>query len=186
MVNLLQQLVTNMKAKKITIMGILVLMVQLASAQKPSVSIEIPKDINISLSDKYAGTWEWTSSNSSFTVVLKRNKPGEPMEYFLSGWYRYIKNGRVVINQLDKLDSVKYAALAGSVLKGNDTLKVAFTDETNGKLQRGTINFIDGSFSRINIKLKGKNYREGISLGKRKEYAEKVPENLNIVLKRIN
>jgi hypothetical protein len=173
-----------MKMKNL-IIAILALIAQCGFAQQPNPNVEPSRDINTYLSDQYAGKWEWSLGNSSFTLVLKRNATGLDT-YFLHGWYRYIKNGNLIIDQLNKLDSAKYAGLTGFILKGNDTVKISFSEVTRDKLQRGTINFIDGNQSQILIKLKTDEHRESIYIGKRKEYADKLPENLNLKLKRIN
>ena len=134
--------------------------------------------------DKYAGTWEWKSGNSSFTIVLKRKQIATGV-YLLNGWYRYIKNGQIVIDKLNKVDSVKHSGLSGYAVNGNDTLTIIFSDETRNKLRNGIIFFVGGE-NRILIHLTNNRTHSLSQIGQKKiYYYDTLPTDRDIELTRM-
>lgn len=155
-------------------------------AQDPKVFDPI-RDLNILEMNKYVGTWEWKSNNTSFILVLKKWKAGENL-YLINGWYRFTKNGKTVINQLDSVDKVKYSGLTGSIIKGNDSLKFSFSDPTREELRHGSLSFIGGNLNRLIFKLQMEKrpQRTNQFAPKRgKIFTEKIPSDLNLTMNRV-
>lgn len=55
-------------------------------------------------SDKFVGTWQWTSGTDTLTVILeKQTDTSMPAKHneVIAGWYRYVKNGRQKVSNLE-------------------------------------------------------------------------------------
>ena len=170
--------------KQITIILVLSFIFFRASAQKNSSFVPVD-NLNLALMDKYAGTWEWKSGTSSFTLVLKKQQIATRLQ-ILNGWYRYVKNGKTIIDKISKIDSIKYSGLSGYTVKGNDTVNMIFADDTRDKEKSGIIFFVNGDENKISIKFnKDENHPlKHLRFSPRKVYEDLIPENLNIILTR--
>lgn len=135
---------------------------------------------------KFIGKWKSKSKKTSFTLIIKKKKIG-PIPLLL-GWYQYTENGKIVINYLDSLDKAKTSGLAGFAKKGNDTLKISFTDITRDELSHGTLNFVKGNLNKLLFKINdekrhGPHFR--FTIEKRPIFTKKIPYDLNMIMNRI-
>ncbi|WP_316820293.1 DUF6705 family protein [Pedobacter gandavensis] len=172
--------------KKIIFFGVLFLILNYAQAQQTK-TFDPKRDLDLVRMDKFVGTWEWKSKNTTYTLILKKWKAGDNF-YVIAGWYRFIKDGKIVVDQLDNSNSIKHAGLTGTLTKENDSLNFSFKDLTRKELRHGTLNFVNENPGKILFKLKSEKRRQSLSeLGTKsgKLSAEKVPHDLNIILNKV-
>jgi len=142
--------------KKLTVaLNILLFAFYFASAQQMQNDDPV-KNLDRELMAKFNGTWEWKSNEDSFTLVLKSdllsNTDPSGLQ-FVSGWYRYIKNGKVIVDNLAEVGNTKSAAFMGYIKKGDPTLRISFSDKTRDRVRHGTIIFTANSQTAILLKI---------------------------------
>jgi hypothetical protein len=107
--------------------------------------------------DKFVGTWEWTSGNEKFQLIITKQKVYLDIhglkEYYYSdvpvAYHRYTKNGNVVSSSMDKMN---ITATTSSTLTN--------ANKINGRLMMPdyiTLSFLDegknDKFGKIDFKL---------------------------------
>ena len=69
--------------------------------------------------NNYAGTWQWTDGNSTFTIILEKveywkTPNGNYYEDLILGGYKYVKNGNLVVDKLTFTKAFPTEATAAS------------------------------------------------------------------------
>jgi len=126
--------------KLLLITGIFFLLLQCIAAQDD----DPIKNLDLVQMNKVAGTWESKTANATLTLVLQVKElnqgPGADI-YFLTGWYCYIKDGKVLVNELDSAGKNRYAGFTGYIKKGDPAVHFSFTDDITDQLKRGAFTF---------------------------------------------
>ena len=102
--------------------------------------------------NKFEGTWLWTSGNDTLILKLKKKNEefGDYTEDVLLGVHKYVKNGVVFDDALNKYDSmVLYYKKSTTLLnqnQGMDTSKVigSIKDLTKKKRNNLFLQYVDG------------------------------------------
>ncbi|WP_426330133.1 DUF6705 family protein [Pedobacter sp. R-06] len=171
--------------KTFLIFGIILLLYNCAGAQQYDDSDPLNKLDTVQM-NKFAGTWQWKSRDTSFTLLLKKWKAGEGL-YMVVGWYKYTVKGKTVIDRLDSAGKGRYSGFVGMAMKGNDSLKFTFTDITRDESRGGNLSFIAGNPNRVRfLSEKDPKPRTGLKAhtGLEHVFTEKIPAPLNITMKR--
>jgi hypothetical protein len=165
--------------KKLIIITTLILFVSFVKAQPPtSGSNQANNFIN-----KFVGDWIWT--NGSDTLILKLRKYNidfsDYTEDVLMGVHKYVKNGLVLDNSFNKLDSIVLNRKKRSVLlysnTGSDTSKVegSISDLTKKKNNLIFLQFVTTNPPTIIWKLE---LPEGVFSDPNFQYGLTMPKNL--------
>jgi hypothetical protein len=172
--------------KKIIIISALLLIFHCAIGQQKSSNDPI-KDMDFTLMNKFNGTWEWKTSKESLTIILKTAAPtpGNNL-YLVFGWYRFEKNGKVIIDELADVENLRTSTFAGYSKKGDSLLHFSFTDKSNNKLRHGFLSFIDGSQTSALLTFENEKYiAERKQYRKSQQIRDTIPSTFKIILKKL-
>jgi hypothetical protein len=84
------------------------------------------------------GIWQWTSSQDTFTIKLIKDsiflKQRETRLVIVTGWHRFIKDGKVLESSMEYSDTIKnkYTTIVGSKIERN-ILSFIFNDITRDR-----------------------------------------------------
>lgn len=103
--------------------------------------------------NKFEGTWQWV--NGSDTLILRLKKLNTSFDSYtedvLMGVHKYVKNGSIIEDALNKFDSITISFKKRTVLlyqnQGDDTSKVmgSLKDLTKNKRNNLLLQYVDGA-----------------------------------------
>ena len=153
----------NLTMKKLFILAGLLLMATVQThGQRTIEKGGYLKDPNL---DKFVGTWQGASSSDTLKVVFEKykvyyEKPDAYMDLII-GWYKFIKDGRVVDDYLNRVgSSYKKRIFSGRTDDNKSTvLHLTVIDYKRDKSVNATFQLIQGQTDQAILKLQ---FSEGV------------------------
>jgi hypothetical protein len=103
--------------------------------------------------NKFEGIWQWVNGSDTLTIRLKKfnTQYADFQKDVLMGTHKYVQNGIVIQNSMDKFDSIAINHKKNTVFLtnklGSDTSKVrgSINDLTQGKINILFLQYVDGT-----------------------------------------
>ena len=120
--------------------------------------------------DKFVGTWEWTSGNQKFQLVIDKQKLDYSDEIFINYyideavvWHSYTINGQVVSSSMGNVntkftnvnEAIKNTVISGEGTSSTNRLNLMFNDKIKHKLGKVSIELLPGKTNEATWKLRG-------------------------------
>lgn len=132
--------------------------------------------------NKFVGSWQWISGDTSFIIVLEKEKKTLKSDKAtintdaIKGWHKYLINGKVIENTV----SSDTESITGMIAQdGNESkLTIFFNDITKSKSGRATLEFLPGKKDKAQWILKGTPGVKILDVGQVPDYTFTVPTNV--------
>lgn len=141
------------------------------------------KNIDTIRMERIKGVWEWKDGRTSFTVVFKRKKMNTTS--FLYGFYKFVKDGKVVIDKTAQINPRQDPGLVGILFRNKSEVSIIFTDYTRKNLRKdGTLTFNQNNPKTAILKLPAGGNVHIANLAVR-DYPDVLPDGMEITLTKI-
>jgi hypothetical protein len=132
--------------------------------------------------NKFVGSWQWISGDTSFIIVLEKEKKTLKSDKAtintdaIKGWHKYLINGEVIENTV----SSDVQSISGIIARDGteNKLTIFFDDITKSKSGRAILEFLPGEKDKAQWILKGTPGVKILDVGQVPDYTFTVPTNV--------